>query len=109
MTLNEKARTQLVMVDFHGGVGQRAKDGDDGDLPDGHLTHRLQVLVPLLDVHLVLLARSRNQLRGHRKGRGVRVSLECSNLGVHRKRHNAEWKRTWTCEFRSSFYSHLLR
>lgn len=54
--------TQLVVVNFHGGVGQGAKDGDDGDLPDGHFTHRLQVLVPLLNIHTVLLTGGCNQL-----------------------------------------------
>lgn len=47
--------TQLVMVYFYGGVGQGAKDGNDGDFPDGHFTNRLQVLVPLLNIHLVFL------------------------------------------------------
>lgn len=56
------------MVNFHGGVGQRAKDGNDGDFPDGHLTNRLQVLVPLLNVHLVFLARRRDQLQGQKEG-----------------------------------------
>lgn len=59
--------TQLVVVDFHGGVGQRAEDGDDGDFPDGHFTHRLQVLVPLLHIHPVLLAGGRDQLEGGRE------------------------------------------
>lgn len=56
--------TQLVMVNFHGGVAQRAKDSDDGDFPDGHFTHRLQVLIPLLNIHLVLLTGGRDQLEG---------------------------------------------
>lgn len=56
--------TQLVMVNFHGGVGQGAEDGDDGDFSDGHFAHRLQVLIPLLNIHLVLLAGGRDQLEG---------------------------------------------
>lgn len=56
--------TQLVMVNFHGGVGQGAEDGDDGDFPDGHFTHRLQVLIPLLNIHFVLLTGGRDQLEG---------------------------------------------
>lgn len=67
--LDSGAHTQLVMVDFHGGVGEGAKYGDDGDFPDGHLTNRLQVLVPLLDVHLVLLAGRRDQLQRQKKRR----------------------------------------
>lgn len=30
--------TYLIMVNFHGGVGQGAKYGDNGDFPYGHLT-----------------------------------------------------------------------
>lgn len=65
--------TQLVVVNFHGGVGQGAKDGDDGDFPDGHLTHRLQVLVPLLNIHTVLLTGRSDQL-WREGGKEVRVS-----------------------------------
>lgn len=68
------------MVDFHGGVGEGAKDGDDGDFPDGHLTNGLQVLVPLLDVHLVFLARRRDQLQGQGKRRSGAVRVcACTN------------------------------
>lgn len=59
--------TQLVVVNFHGGVDQGAKNGDDGDFPDGHFTHRLQVLIPLLNIHTVLLTGGRNQLEEGRK------------------------------------------
>lgn len=82
MTVNRyrsrKAHTKLVVVDFHGGVGEGAKDGDDGDFPNGHLTNRLQVLVPLLDVHLVFFARRRDQLQGDRR-RGVQVRRVCTH------------------------------
>lgn len=64
------------MVDFHGGVGEGTKDGDDGHFPDGHLTNRLQVLVPLLDIHLVLLARGRDQLQGQKRRRS-KLSTRC--------------------------------
>lgn len=74
--LDSEAHTQLVMVDFHGGVGEGTKDGDDGDFPDGHLTNRLQVLVPLLDIHLVLLARGRDQLQGQKRRRS-KLSTRC--------------------------------
>lgn len=84
--------TQLVVVNLHGGVGQGAKDGDDGDFPDGHFTHGLQVLVPLLDVHGVLLAGGRNQLEeGERRWRcHVRCAEEdhvCMDPRVEEWRH----------------------
>lgn len=69
--------TQLVVVNFHGGVGQGAKDGDDGNFPDGHFTHRLQVLIPLLNIHTVLLTGGRNQLEGE-SARAVPVSCICN-------------------------------
>lgn len=69
--------TQLIVVNLHGGVGQGAKDCDDGDFPDGHFTHRLQVLVPLLHIHMVLLAGRRDQLEGREVKR-----LECHEAEV---------------------------
>lgn len=59
-----KIPTQLVMVNFYGRVGEGAKDSDNGDFPDSHFTHRLQVLIPLLNIHLVLLTGGCNQLEG---------------------------------------------
>lgn len=100
--------TQLVVVDLHGGVGQRAKDSDDGDFPDGHFTHRLQVLVPLLSIHTVLLTGGCNQLQGRRE---VRVScIYNETTHTHRYTHTvhahtytqcaAEVMFTWTCRQR---------
>jgi len=31
--------TYLIVVNFHGGVGQGAKDANDRDFPDSHFTH----------------------------------------------------------------------
>lgn len=50
------------MVDFHGTVVDRAKDGDHGDFPGGHLTETFQILISLLHVHVVLSLGSRDQL-----------------------------------------------
>lgn len=66
-----KIPTQLVMVNFHGRVGEGAKDSDNGDFPDGHFTHRLQVLIPLLNIHLVLLTGGRDQLKRGERGYSV--------------------------------------
>lgn len=67
--------TYLVMVDFHGGVGHGAKDGDNGEFPDGHLTHRLQILVSLLNVDAVVFRGGSDQLQGGRCG-GQRVKYK---------------------------------
>lgn len=50
------------MVDFHGAVVDGAEDGDDGDLPGGHLAETLQVLIALLHIHVVLSLGSSDQL-----------------------------------------------
>lgn len=55
--------TKLVMIYFHGAVCKHAEDGDDGDLPDGHLTHMFQVFIPLLNIHGVLFCWRGDQLK----------------------------------------------
>lgn len=50
------------MVDFHGAVVDRAKDGDHGDFPGGHLAETFQILISLLHIHVVFSLRSRDQL-----------------------------------------------
>lgn len=51
------------MVDFHGAVVDRAKDGDHGDFPGGHLAEAFQILISLLHIHVVLNLRSGDQLK----------------------------------------------
>lgn len=60
--------TQLVVVYLHAAVGERTEDGDDGDLANGHLTHMLKVLVPLLHVHAVRLRGGGDHLGQVRQG-----------------------------------------
>lgn len=67
LILHMELLTYLIVVDFHGGVGQRAKNSYDRDFPDGHLTHRLQVLIPLLNIHTDLLTGGCNQLEEGRE------------------------------------------
>lgn len=50
------------MVDFHGAVVDRAKDGDHGDFPGGHLAETFQILISLLHIHTVLSLGSSDQL-----------------------------------------------
>lgn len=73
-----KALTYLIMVDLHGGVAHCAKDGDDREFSDGHLTHRLQILVSLLDIYVVLFRRGCDQL--HEEGVEVRGSSIGQNM-----------------------------
>lgn len=60
------------MVDFHGAVVDRAKDGDHGDFPGGHLAEAFQIFVSLLHIHVVLSLRSCDQLEG---GRGKQILI----------------------------------
>lgn len=55
--------TKLVMINLHGAVPKCAKDGDDGHFPDCHFTHVLQVFIPLLNIHAVLLCWRGDQLK----------------------------------------------
>lgn len=50
------------MVDFHGAVVDRAKDGDHGDFPGGHFAEAFQIFISLLHIHVVLNLRSGDQL-----------------------------------------------
>ena len=50
------------MVDFHGAVADRAKDGDHGDFPGGHLSETFQILISLLHIHAVFSLGSSDQL-----------------------------------------------
>lgn len=67
------------MVDFHGAVVDRAKDGDHGDLPGGHLAETLQILVSLLHVHVVLDLWGSDQLEVG-EGKHVLIHSDSSTL-----------------------------
>ena len=57
------------MVDFHGAVVDRTKDGDHGDFPRGHLAEAFQILISLLYIHVVLSLGSRDQLEEEGKSK----------------------------------------
>lgn len=81
------------MIYLHCGVGDRAKDGDDGDFPDGHLTHRLQVFIFLLQVHSALLTGGCYDLETHthreRKTGLDRVTHTCMHALARQHTHTA--------------------
>lgn len=56
----------MIVVNLHGAISERAKDCDDRNFPEGHITHMLQILIPLLFVHAVELCGSSDHLERKR-------------------------------------------
>lgn len=65
------------MVDFHGAVVDRAKDGDHRDFPGGHLAETFQIFISLLHIHVVLNLRSGDQLE---VGEGKQILIHTDSL-----------------------------
>jgi hypothetical protein len=55
------------VINFHGAVVDRTKDGDHRDPPGGHLAEALQIFIPLLHIHIVLSLGSGDQLEAWRR------------------------------------------